>query len=140
MAGSAPIEGPGTRPERTELTADEFSARHGVVASTLRWWALRLERKYKEEARPELGDAVEVKRIERGSTPASERPRRSKPTKPAEIRVAKIVPVPQPSDASRYGAVIVELSEGRARITCERGADQKMAAKLVATLATTRKR
>jgi hypothetical protein len=126
------------------LTADEYGAQHGLVASTLRWWALRLERHYKEEARPESkakqARAVEPQQAAPELKPVRARRRRAKKSKPAKIRVAKLVPVAPATDATRSGAVVVELSEGRARIAVERGADLKVAAKLVATLATTRKR
>jgi hypothetical protein len=51
-----------------------------------------------------------------------------------EIRIAKVVPVAQSpvQAATRYGTIVVEWSEGRARITFDGGADLKLAAKLVA--------
>jgi hypothetical protein len=111
------------------MTADEFARQHGLVASTLRWWALRLERKYGESAREEP-------RVE----PDRSRKRRSK-TKRPEIRVAKIVQLATPTtEPTRYGAVVVELSAGRAQVRFERGADLKLAAKLVTALARMRKR
>jgi transposase-like protein len=111
------------------LTADEFASRHGLVAGTLRWWSRRLETKY--------GDAPRMK-----PTTAPVRPRapRSVETKRPEIRVAKIVQLTPTAEPTRYGAVVVELSEGRTQIRFERGADLKMAAKLVTMLARMRKR
>lgn len=111
------------------LTADEFASRHGLVAGTLRWWARRLETKY--------GDTLRTRPT---IAPGRSRAARSAEAKRPEIRVAKIVQVAPPAEPTRYGAVVVELSEGRAQVTFERGSDLKLAAKLVTTLARMRKR
>jgi len=120
------------------LSGSEFAAQHGLVASTLQWWAWRLIRKYGD---PPWTTAGLAKPAEPRQTRGSRRRRKKKMMRP-EIRIARVVPVARsPAQAAaRYGAVVVELSEGRARITFDGGADLKLAAKLVATLATLRTR
>lgn len=51
------------------LTADEFAARHGVAAGTLRWWASRLKR----EERKQDATRVRMARVIRAATPATAR-------------------------------------------------------------------
>lgn len=57
------------------------------------------------------------------------------------LRIAKVVQIARPAvEAARASAVVIELAEGCARVTVERGADEAMATRLIRTLATVRKR
>jgi hypothetical protein len=110
------------------LTAIEFGAQHGIVASTLRWWAWRLERRDAEQR----GEA-------QGTPPAATRRGRRRFRKPAQpaLRIAKVVQIGRPDlESARASAVVIELAEGHARVTVERGADVAMATRLIRTLAT----
>jgi len=144
------------------LSAAKYGAQHGVVANTLRWWARQLKRRDGDAARgaevaPVARDDAELLTepastvdVDHGSaakrrtaTAATVRRRRRRSRKPArpELRVAKVVQIARSfAEPAHAAAVVVELSEGRARITIERGADEATATRLVRTLAKVRKR
>src|ERR1044071_9924822 len=81
------------------LSCSDFAARHGLVASTLQWWAWRLVRKYGD---PRWAAAPPTKRpIEPVQTRGSGRRRHKKKMMRPEIRIAKVVPVaPLPEQAA----------------------------------------
>ena len=104
-------------------TAEEFCARQGLIANTLRWWVRRLERKY--------GDAPPTK-----IDPERSQPRRSRRSKRVEVRLAKVIRKPAPPIAAlRHAAIAIELHDVCARITVESGADQKTLATVLAVVA-----
>jgi transposase-like protein len=106
-------------------SAKAFSARHGLAANTLRWWALRLVRKY--------GDAPGVKpELE----PAPTSPRRLR-RKRAKVRLAKVIKVATSTlsvSSGRQGVIAIELLDVRARITVELGVDRETLATVVQVL------
>src|SRR5262245_66653432 len=85
------------------LSGSEFAAGHGLVASTLQWWAWRLIRKYGD---PPWTTAGLAKPAEPKKARGSRRRRRKKKVMQPEIRIAKVVPVAQSPvlAATRYGA------------------------------------
>ena len=91
-------------------TAEAFCARHGLVASTLRWWASQRKR----DALPEVAAAAVLE-------PAHRRRRR----KSDVVRLARVVRAASPSDVAQQGAIAIELLDARVRITVAVGADQK---------------
>ena len=84
-------------------TAAAFSARHGLSANSLRWWASRLQRKGTV-----VPDAIVV------AAPAS-----------PVVRLAKVVRAPESTSGFVRGTIVIEMLDARVRLLVNAGVDRE---------------